>query len=353
MNWGRPEFLWGLWLLPIFAWLEWRLWRHRRQQLEAFYGSDLRPRLAPQVPLSRRLWPRVAWALAFLALVLSAARPRFGFRFTQVEARGAEMVVCLDVSRSMLATDVAPSRMERAKSDILDLLEVIPGDRVALVAFAGRPVTACPLTVDQAFFRQALQEVNVYTAPRGGTLIGDALRHALNMLDEKTDRDQAILLITDGEDHDSLPLEVAQQAQERKVRFFTVGLGDAEEGARIPTEAKSGDQVYLKHKGEEIWSRMDENLLQALALQTGGAFVAAGTRSYDLGEVYSQRLSQLRRGALDSEQRRRYQERFQWFAGFALLAFLSSRILAARSSRRMQPDRTSREWQRHFEGGQG
>ena len=238
----------------------------------------------------------------------------------------------LDVSRSMLAEDVAPNRLERAKSDIRDLLRKLPGDRVGLIAFAGAPATIVPLTSDQGFFLGALEGVNTDSAPRGGSLIGDAIRKAIESLEVTRDRDQVIVLITDGEDHDSFPQEAAEQAAEREIKIFTVGLGDPQEGRRIPVRDAAGSVRYLKHEGQEVWSRMDERLLKEIALKTSGAYIPARTRTYDLGQIYEDHLANLTRGEIQAEKRKRYAERFQWFV-FAGLAALLAEMLVARYPR--------------------
>ena len=148
-----------------------------------------------------RTWTKsIVLMLAAVLLIIAIARPRFGVSFQQVRTQGADLFVILDVSRSMLAEDVRPNRLERAKSDILDLLERLEGDRVGLIVFAGAPVIQVPLTTDHSFYRVMLDDVDTNSAPRGGTMIGDAIRKALASMENQPDRDQAIVLITDGGD---------------------------------------------------------------------------------------------------------------------------------------------------------
>ena len=219
----------------------------------------------------------------------------------------------------MLAEDIAPSRLERAKLDVLDLLPHLAGDRVGLIVFAGAAVAQVPLTTDQGFFRTVMDAVDVASAPRGGTLIGDAIRKALESWKQRRDRDQVIVLITDGEDHDSFPEEAAKQAAKLGVKIFTVGLGDSGEGTRIPIRGEDGGLRYVKDdQGREVWSRMDERLLKEIAFLTGGAYIPAKTRAYDLGEVYRDHLAGLTRGEIHTDKRKRYRERFQLFVCLGL-----------------------------------
>ncbi len=167
-----------------------------------------------------------------------------------------------------------------------------------------------------------LDEVDVNSAPRGGTLIGDAIRKALETMPRSRDRDQVLVLITDGEDQDSYAEDAAKEAAERGVKIFTVGLGDAGEGARIPIRDDSGRLSYMQYEGQERWSKRNDDLLRQIALSTGGAYVPAGTQAYDLGQVYADHLAGLTRSEYQAEKRKRYREQFQWFVGFGLLLLL-------------------------------
>src|SRR5579863_2955023 len=236
----------------------------------------------------------------------------------------------------MLAQDVPPSRLGRAKADVAALINRLEGERVGLSAFAGQAVVKCPLTVDYDAFRRTLDELDTGSAPRGGTAIGDAIRKALEVFHARAERDQAILLITDGDDQQSYPLKAAEIAAERHVTIFTVGLGDADQGARVPAavDSKTGSKSdsFVEYQGQQVWSKLDNSLLKDIALKTSGVYVPAGVKTYDLGELYADYL-QGRRGAEDESRKRiRRGEQFQIFlalALFALLADLFTRPYAA------------------------
>jgi Ca-activated chloride channel family protein len=326
MYWENPWVLSGVGvLLPVVAGL--LVYAHLKRVAAArrFVDRAMVGRLMPQIT-GPRPWVKGILVLVGLALLIVAgARPRFGVYFEKVSQRGVDVFVLLDVSRSMTAEDVAPNRLERAKSDVRDLVERLAGDRVGLIAFAGKPVVTAPLTTDQGFFRMVLDEVDTGSAPRGGTLIGDAIRAALAAMPERRDRDQVIVLITDGEDHESYPEEAAKQAAARGVKIFAVGFGNAAEGARIPIRDEGGGLKYLKHQGQEVWSKVDDRLLKQVALDTGGVYFPVGTRAYDAGEdlgtIIQGRLAKLTRGEVQGEKRKRYREQFQLFVclGVALL----------------------------------
>lgn len=327
MYFESPQLLLLLWLLPVVGGLLVYAQRRRVAAAHRFAGDVMLHRLMP--PFAGGLaWTKGVVLLAGLALlIIAAARPRWGVYFEDVQTRGVDMFVLLDVSRSMLAEDVAPNRLERAKSDIRDLLQYLKGDRVGLIAFAGAAAVQTPLTTDQGFFRIVLDDTDVDSAPRGGSLIGDAIRKALESMEPRHDRDQVIVLITDGEDHDSFPAEAAKAAAERDVKVICVGLGDTEEGMRIPIRDDVGNLSYMKHDGQEVWSKMDEALLQQIAVTTKGAYIPAKTRAYDLGQVYSQHLAGLTRGEINAEKRKRYRERFQLFVVVGLAALLLEMVV--------------------------
>src|SRR5262249_13947846 len=190
-----------------------------------------------------------------------------------------------------------------------------------------------PLTVDYDAFRRSLDELDPASAPRGGTAIGDAIRKALEVFHSRGERDQSILLITDGDDQQSYPLEAAAVAAERHVTIFTVGLGDADQGARIPQGKES--KTYLEYQGQQVWSKLDGKLLKEIALKTSGVYVPVGIRPYDLGELYKEYLQGRRGGEALAQRRIRRAEQFQIFLALslaALLADLMTRPYAASKS---------------------
>lgn len=339
MHWETPQFLFTLWILPVIGGLLIYAQRKRWAVAARFAQQAMLGRLLPAAG-DGRFWMKTSAMLIGVALLITAAaRPRWGAYFQDVESRGVDLFVLLDVSKSMLAEDVAPSRLERAKSDILDLLTQLRGDRVGLIAFAGAAVVRAPLTTDHGFFQMVLDETDPDSAPRGGSLMGDAIRKALEAMEQRHDREQVLVLITDGEDHDSFPQEAARQAAERGVKVICVGLGDSDEGRRIPVRDENGNLVYLKHDGQEIWSKMDEALLKEIALTTGGAYIPARTAAYDLGKVYEDHLAELTRGEVLAEKRKRYRERFQIFIFLGLGVLLIEMVIPRYPRERVSAER--------------
>lgn len=319
MGLQHPEALYFI-LPAMFALLALALYARvmRRRAAAAFADAAMRDRILPREN-SARFWLKLLlWEAAVVFALLALARPQWGDVVEDVKIKGSDLYVLIDVSRSMLARDVAPSRLERAKLDVSSLLNRLKGERVGLIAFAGRAAVKCPLTSDYAFFRVALNELGPHSVDRGGTAIGDAIRVALNVLPVAADRDLALLLITDGDDQDSEPLRAAAEAAERHVTIFTVGLGDPNEGAKIPD--KDGQNV--RFEGKDVVSKLDDELLRKIALDTSGAYVPARTSAYDLGKLYEEKLALLRGEFAKEQKLRRMSERFEIPLVLAILCFM-------------------------------
>ena len=264
----------------------------RRRALRFFADARLISRLTTPTGWGRALTRLTLIVLCLTTLTAALIGPRWGQREQKVMRRGIDVVVLLDVSRSMLAQDIAPNRLERAKVSIRDdLLPALGGDRIALITFAGVPTIKCPLTNDYGFFRLALDDVTTGSSPRGGTLIGDAIRQVKTVFDDKLDTHKIVILITDGEDHQSFPIEAANVLwQELQVPIVAVALGDEREGSRIPVRTDKGIE-YLEHDGQTIWSRANfDQLRQIAAVSKLNAFVGVGTRNFDLGQIYREKI---------------------------------------------------------------
>jgi Ca-activated chloride channel family protein len=307
------------WLLPFVVFLFFYSYSRGRRVISRFLDEVMVRRLVPVISFGRFLFSCVCFSVALVFIIISAACPMFGEYFEDVSTRGCDVFVLLDVSRSMLAEDVSPNRLERAKSSIRDLLDKVVGDRVGLLVFAGKPIIKVPLTTDRVFYNEVLNGVDTKSAPSGGTAIGDAIRRALLAMPSEVGRDRAIVLITDGEDHESMPEEAALDAAESEVRIFVVGLGNATEGGRIPVRDEHGNLTFLKYDGREIWSKVDDKTLRKIAEITDGAYIPAGDKLFDLGQIYSQNISKLSSGELQTEQQKKYHKQSQIFLLLAVI----------------------------------
>jgi len=331
MRLADPAWLYALWgvaaLAILFVWWD----RRARAVVRRFAEAQLLPVVAGRASAGRRILQGsltlVAASLVFVAL----ARPQWNPQERDVERTGRDVVFLIDVSRSMLARDLAPNRLERTKLWISDLVATLEGDRVALVAFAGAPVIKCPLTLDYAFFRLVLDELTPDSVPRGGTNIGDAIRKTLAEVFSADQADTAhrdIVLITDGEDQESLPIAAAEAAGEAGVRIIAIGLGSSDEGTIITITDDQGRERPLTYAGEPVVSRLDAETLERIAgASAGGVYLDVGTGTIDLEQVYADLIRSAEQTTLGSTRTVRYQEGFQLFLlGAFVLLFMEAFI---------------------------
>lgn len=326
------EMLHLMWaVLPVLG-LFWYAGRKRKALLRKLIEASLLDKIGISVDVSRRRWKIAAVVCAMIFIIIGAARPQWNPKPETVKRRGRDVVFILDVSKSMLADDLKPNRLTRAKLAISDCIDVLRGDRVALIVFAGTCVVKCPLTQDYGFFRMMLDRVNTRSVSRGGTMIGDAIRKALDQVfDDKIKAYKDIVLITDGEDHDSFPVEAARKAGKQGVRIIAIGLGDENQGRRIPVIDENGNRTFLTYKGKEVWTKLDANTLRKMANATpGGRYLNVATGAIDLGGVYLKLIANAEKKALKSETVKRYEEKFQIFLSIAIFLLLWEMIVGDR-----------------------
>jgi Ca-activated chloride channel family protein len=321
-----------LWVVPAAGLLLWLSGRGARAALTRF--TALQGRLA-LLDRRRRLARQLLVLLALLAVAVALLRPGWNPQPMVVRQEGRDVVFAVDVSRSMLAEDLAPNRLERAKLAILDALPALQGDRVAVVAFAGEAAVVCPLTRDYGFFKWAVEGLSPASVEAQGTLIGDAIRKiATDVFDPREKRFKDLILISDGEDQGSYPEVAASVAGEQGVRILAIGLGNEAKGSRIPVDGSGPQRTYLSANGAEVWTRLQPLTLRKMALATtGGRYLHAATGTFDLGALY--------RGLIEGEKGRdfgpveitRYQEKFQVFRLAALLLLAAESLLPERPRR--------------------
>ncbi len=308
-----PKLLLLIWLVPAVAAWWYAADRRRERALERFVSAQMQSRLRPAGVSSRFAWQLVLMSIGLALSIVAAARPQWGQRDELVYSRGRDLIILLDVSRSMLATDVHPNRLQRAKIDLVDLIDELRGDRASLIAFRGGATDLCPLTTDYAYLKTALDGAAPYSAPRGETDIGKAIRTALESYEGESGSHKALILVSDGEDLKGDALKAAQKAAEKGITIFTVGLGSTE-GAQIPDADQSGGLAM--HRGSAIISRLDNEALYEISRITGGAYIPVGTASLGdstLGTLYRNHLRKISERDLEETLQRRYVERFQWF----------------------------------------
>lgn len=323
MSFDDLRYLHLLWVVLALIGLYVYGFARKRKAMLVFASANLLSSLSPRVsPIRQKIKASyVVLALGFIVAALIG--PRWGEEFREFRRKGIDIMVCLDVSRSMLAEDIHPNRLDRAKADIRELLSILPGDRIGLIAFAGKSEVKCPLTIDRGFYRLVLDEIDTNSVPVGGSLIGDAIRLASSSFTDNIKNHKVIIVITDGEDHESFPADAARDAyEEHGIRVFTIGLGSVATGQRIPIHTPEGQVAFLQYEGKEVWSKLDPETLTKMAVVGGGAYVPAGTRSIDIEGIYNEHIATLDEREFETAMKIQQVSRFQWFAAAALLLLL-------------------------------
>jgi Ca-activated chloride channel family protein len=301
--------------------------------LKALAETDLLANINASVSTSKQVFKAVLLTMGFAAIVFALTRPAWNPTPRQVKRKGRDIVILLDVSRSMLAEDIKPNRLERAKLAIVDLMENIRGDRIGIVTFAGNASVKCPLTQDYAFVRMALDRIGTESTTRGGTNVGDAIRTATDdVFDEQVKEHKDIILITDCDDQESsFPIDAAGKAGQKGIRIIAVGLGNPGEGARIPITSDSGTRTFLKYDGKEVWTKLDEDTLRQVAAATpAGAYIPVQTGTFDLGRIYRDLVFTAGKRELDSTTVLQYDEKFQIFLALGLLLIVCEVFISER-----------------------
>ncbi len=327
MEWGLPyNFIW-LWVLPaavgMFFIASWR----KRRQLRRFGDAALVARLLDSVDHAKRL---VKWILllgALLLVVLALCQPHFKTKEVTVERKGVDVMIVVDVSASMLAKDISPNRLEKAKLELTTLIDKLKQDRIGIVAFAGEAFIQCPLTLDRSAVKIFLSTINPNLIPTPGTAIGTAIQVASQAFAEKDKEFKAIILLTDGEDHGSDPLGAARRAKEAGIRIFTIGIGTAD-GGTVP--GGSRDEGFKKDRqGRVVLSKLDEGMLQQIAKETGGAYYRSSRGEVEVDDISRQIRGMTQKG-LKSEKIIEYEENYQYLLGLALLLLFMEWVLSER-----------------------
>ncbi len=332
MNFGSPSWLWLLWLLlPLAALLIWS-WRVRQRLLTRFISPRLLDTLMSGVSRERQKLRLLLFALAVGALIFSLARPQLGFSLQESKQAGLDIVVAIDTSKSMLADDVQPTRLARAKLAALDLLRLAQSDRLGLVAFAGGAFLQCPLSLDEEAYRLSVDFLDVNVIPQGGTALAEAIQAARAAFKEDNDNHKILVLFTDGEDNDDTEAALAAAKEGRKIglRIFTIGVGTPA-GELLSTKDPYGNRVFIKDtQGNAVKSRLNEALLQQLAKETDGFYLPlTGARTMEV--LYERGLAPLPKSESATRTIRQYHERFQWFLGLAILLLLTEMFFPERT----------------------
>ena len=330
MNFAHGHILWLLLVLPpgltLFLW-----WagRERQRLMTQFIQARLLPGLISGVSTNRQKIRFACLVLAVVFAILTLARPQWGSTWEQTKQKGLDVVVAIDTSKSMLAEDIAPNRLQRAKLAALDLMQQAKSDRLGLVAFAGGAFLQCPLTIDDNAFRQSVEALDVNIIPQGGTALAEAITTALSAFKEG-DNFKVLVLFTDGEDNDENALEAAQAAAKAGMKIFTIGIGTPE-GEILRLKDAKGRTDYLRDaEGNAVKSRLNEALLQQIAGATEGGFYLPLRGAKTIDTLYEKGLAPLPKSEGQEKLVRRMHERYHWPLAAAIVLLLLEMLLPER-----------------------
>jgi Ca-activated chloride channel family protein len=325
MTFFRTEMLFFIWAVPLLAAIVVYGSRRRRDILRRFSSPHGLHAIVTDTTGPRR-WIKAALLMAAVLFVAVAlAGPKYGFRWQEINQRGVDIIIALDCSRSMTAADIQPTRLERAKREVFDLLAMLQGDRVGLAAFSGTAYLQCPLTLDYSAFNLFLNALSPDYLPVGGTDITAALQTAMDSFDPKSPADKAVILITDGENTGKGdPLKAAEALKQKDIKLFCIGVGGAE-GVPIP-EASGG---FKKDRtGQIVLSRLDETTLKQMAVITGGTYVRSVAGDMDLDAIYTEEIRRkMDAQTLTSGRKQVWEDRFQWPLALALICLVAELLL--------------------------
>src|SRR5712672_461977 len=334
MRFANPQILWFLLVIPpaMVAFFWWS-WRTRQRLMTQFIQARLLPALTVGISPTRQKIRLTCLVAAVACFIFALARPQLGFDWEEVKQRGLDVIVAIDTSKSMLAEDIAPNRLKRAKLAALDLMQQAKSDRLALIAFAGGAFLQCPLTIDDSAFRQSVDTLDVNIIPQGGTAIAEAIDTAIASFREG-DNHKALVLFTDGEDQDSGAVNAAKRAGEAGIHIYTIGIGSTEGELLRITDVKGRMDYIRDEQGNVVKSHLNESLLREIAGATSGGFYLPLRGATTMESLYEKGIGTLPKSETSEKLVRCYHERYHWPLAAAMLFLLIEMLFPERKRER-------------------
>jgi Ca-activated chloride channel homolog len=318
MRFAAANFAFGFTIILALALFYFWTAKLRKSALEKFAQKELLDGLLSCLDYRKRFLKVSLMVLAISLMLFALMRPQWGFHWEEVRRKGVDILIALDTSKSMLAEDVKPSRFQRSKLAIKDLVRNLKGDRIGLIAFSGSAFLQCPMTLDYGGFLLSLDNTDIDTIPKGGTSITSAIKEALRSYEGSEKKYKVLIVITDGEDHEGDPEAAAEEAKKEGIKIFCIGIG-TKEGELIPVTDEAGQKSFLKDsQGNVVKSHLDETSLQKIALNTGGVYVRATNAEFGLDLIYREKVDRMEKRELEAKMNKHYEERFQIFLWLAL-----------------------------------
>lgn len=328
---GHPELIYGLIIIPIFFFVYWYSRMRRRKALKDFGNPELLAELMPNVSKSRPTVKYVFLMLGVAFIIIGLARPQFGSKLKKVKRKGVEVVIALDVSNSMLAEDIQPNRLTRAKRAISKMVERMHDDRVGLLVFAGDAFVQLPITNDYVSAKLFLESINTGIVPVQGTAIGKAIELGMNSFSPDSEKNKALVIITDGENHEDDAVKIAADAAEKGIIVHTIGMG-LPKGAPIPI-VKNGQKDFRRDKkGEVVVTKLNEEMLQQIAAAGKGIYIRANNSHIGLSRLFDE-INKLEKTEMESKIYSEYNEQFQYLLAIGLFFLLLELALLERKNK--------------------
>lgn len=324
---ANTEYLYLLLLLPIMAVVFELMLSKRRKSLARFASAGAVMRLAPDMSIAKLRWKFWIFAVAVALVIVAAARPQAGSKLREVEREGVEIMVAIDVSNSMLASDFSPNRLERTKYAVSRVIEGLSEERIGVVVFAGDAYVQLPITSDYLTARNFVERISPTQVTKQGTAIGAAIDLATSAFSSDSEGSRVVVLVTDGENHEDDALAAAERAAEKGVQVYTIGIGTPE-GAPI----NIGDDFVRDDKGEIVVSKLDETTLQKIAATTGGAYIRATAASVGVQEIVD-KINRTEKSKFKTEIFEEYDEKFHIPLVAALVLLLVELVILPRRNR--------------------
>lgn len=326
------EYLYLLAVVPLFILLQWWYFSWQRKQRKKFAEQKFISSLVPELSKGKPVIKFTLLILAFCALIIGLANPQLGSKLEEVKREGVDLMIALDLSNSMLAEDLTPNRLERAKRSISKLIDNVKNDRIGIVVFAGQAFVQLPITTDYSAAKLFLSTVNTDIMPVQGTAIGNAIDLSLESFDFENQTSKAIVIITDGEDHEDDPLIAARKAQEKGVIVHTIGMGSPK-GVPIPLYYGNQKIGFRKDKaGNSVVSKLNESILKDIAQAGGGIYVRATNAQNGLDYIFSE-IEKMEKVNFDAKVFTDYESRFPFFVGIALVLLILDLLIIERKNK--------------------
>jgi len=329
----NPEYLYLLLLLPALGLLWWYARWRRKNILLRIGNSELVSGLMAESSVLRLNIKISLQLLAIISTVLILSRPQFGSKIEEAKRKGVEIIIALDVSNSMMAEDIQPNRLERAKQAISRLVDRMEDDKIGLIVFAGDAYTQIPVTTDYVSAKMFLGSISPDIIPKQGTSIAAAIDLSMSSFSPQMDESKAIIIITDGENHEDDPVKMAQQAAEKGIVIHTIGIGSVQ-GVPIPVGQGNRREFLTDHEGNTVISKLDEESLKKIAFAANGKYVRASNTTIGLNTIFEE-ISNMKKQDLDGSYYTEYDDQFQLLAAFALLLLVIEFMIMERKNRNL------------------